>query len=244
MTYNPEQIMIMERLQMGRELSRAHVVQHQYRQRFAQASDYRNALWSVLCKNFFQRYVDGAATLLDLGCGWGEFSNNIVAGKKYAIDMNPDAANHLRDNVELILQDCSQPWPLPWPWPDNSLDVVFTSNFLEHLPDKSSIELTIASVKRYLKPGGVFIALGPNVRLLPGAYWDFWDHHVQISDRSLVGLLRLNGFSIREQHAGFLPYTMSDGNHPNLLLVKLYFRFGFFWKLLGKQFLVVAVSEK
>jgi len=225
---------------MGTPLSRADVVKQQYRQRFAQASDYRNALWSVLCKDFFQRYVDRAATLLDLGCGWGEFSNNIVAGKKYAMDMNPDAATHLRDNVELILQDCSQPWALP----DNSLDVVFTSNFLEHLLEKSSIELTIASVKRCLKPGGVFIALGPNVRLLPGAYWDFWDHHVQISDRSLVELLRLNGFSIREQHAGFLPYTMSDGNNPNLLLVKLYLRFSFFWKLLGKQFLVVAVSEK
>jgi SAM-dependent methyltransferase len=225
---------------MGRELSRADIVQQQYRQRFAQASDYRNALWNVLCKDFFQRYVDRAATLLDLGCGWGEFSNNIVAGKKYAMDMNPDAAAHLRDDVELILQDCSQPWALP----DNSLDLVFTSNFLEHLPEKSSIELTIASVKRCLKPGGVFIALGPNVRLLPGAYWDFWDHHVQISDRSLVELLRLNGFSISEQHAGFLPYTMSDGNHPNLLLVKLYLRFRLFWKLLGKQFLVVAVSEK
>jgi SAM-dependent methyltransferase len=224
---------------MGSELSRAEVVQQQYRQRFAQASDYRNALWSVLCTDFFQHYVDSESVLLDLGCGWGEFSNNIVARKKYAMDMNPDAASRLGDNVELLLQDCSQPWTLP----DGCLDVVFTSNFLEHLPEKSHIELTIASVKRCLKPGGVFIALGPNVRLLPGAYWDFWDHHVQISDRSLVELLRLNGFSIREQHAGFLPYTMSDGRHPNLLLVKLYLRLGFLWKFFGKQFLIIADSE-
>lgn len=221
---------------MASEKTRADIVREQYRQRFAQAGEYRNALWQVLCADFFQRYVDTNAVLLDLGCGWGEFSNNIRAGRKYAMDMNPDAAQMLNADVELILQDCSRPWSLE----DESLDVVFTSNFLEHLPDKESIERTIEEVKRCLKPGGVLIALGPNVRLLPGEYWDFWDHHVQISDRSLAELLTLNGFSVREQHAGFLPYTMSEGSNPNLLLVKLYLRLRFAWKLLGKQFLIVA----
>ena len=75
--------------------------QQQYRQRFADAGDYRNALWRVLCDDFFQRYIATDATLLDLGCGWGEFSNNIRAGKKYAMDMNPDARARLNDDVEL-----------------------------------------------------------------------------------------------------------------------------------------------
>jgi SAM-dependent methyltransferase len=223
---------------MESEKSKADIVQQQYRQRFTPASDYRNNLWDVLCKDFFQPYIASGSVLLDLGCGWGEFSNNIVAGKKYAMDMNPDAADRLNDDVELILQDCSQTWPLQ----DDSLDVLFTSNFLEHLPDKLHVERTIAEARRCLKPGGVLIALGPNVRLLPGAYWDFWDHHVHISDRSLAELLTLNGFAIREQHAGFLPYTMSDGKNPNLLLVKLYLRLRFVWKFLGKQFLIIAKS--
>ena len=164
--------------------------------------------------------MDEDAVILDLGCGWGEFSNNILARKKYAMDLNPDTAEHLNANVELIAQDCAQTWPLA----DRSLDVVFTSNFLEHLPRKLDIERTVDEVRRCLKPGGIFIALGPNVRLLPGEYWDFWDHHVQISDRSLAELLTMNGFNIVEQHAGFLPYTMSDGRQPNLLLVKLYLK--------------------
>ena len=224
---------------MGSEKSKADVVQQQYRQRFSKAEDYRNALWSVLCSDFFQSYIDPQSVLLDLGCGWGEFSNNILARKKYAMDMNPDAADRLNTDVELILQDCSEPWPLE----SGSLDVVFTSNFLEHLPHKSSVERTMAEVKRCLKPGGTFIALGPNVRLLPGDYWDFWDHHVHISDRSLVELLGMNGFLIREQHAGFLPYTMSDGSNPNLWLVKLYLRLRFVWKFMGKQFFIVATAE-
>tara|TARA_R110002049_G_scaffold49267_20_gene141233 strand:+ start:1341 stop:2018 length:678 start_codon:yes stop_codon:yes gene_type:complete len=221
---------------MDSEMSREEVVQLQYRQRFSQATDYRNALWSVLCSHFFQRYIDRQSVVLDLGCGWGEFSNNIAARKKYAMDMNPDAAERLNKDVELFSQDCSRPWPLE----DRSLDVVFTSNFLEHLPDKNHVESTIAEVKRCLKPGGRLIAIGPNVRLLPGAYWDFWDHHVHISDRSLAELLGMNGFEVTEQEAAFLPYTMSGGKQPNLLLVKLYVRFRLFWKLFGKQFLVVA----
>lgn len=224
---------------MGVEKSREDIAQLQYRQRFSQAKDYRAALWGVLCREFFQRYIDRGSALLDLGCGWGEFSNNIVARKKYAMDMNPDAALWLNDDVELLLQDCSQPWPLA----SGSLDVVFTSNFLEHLPGKSHVESTIAEVKRCLKPGGVFIAIGPNVRLVPGEYWDFWDHHVHISDRSLAELLTMNGFNVAERHAAFLPYTMSDGNHPSLLLVKLYLRMRFAWSLFGKQFLVVASAE-
>jgi len=224
---------------METEGSRADIVQQQYRQRFSGATDYRDALWRVLCDEFFQSYIDPQAVLLDLGCGWGEFSNNIRAGRKYAMDMNPDAAARLRSDVELVLQDCSLPWPLA----DNSLDVVFTSNFLEHLPSKAHIERTVAEIKRCLRPGGTVIALGPNVRLVPGAYWDFWDHHVHISDRSLAELLVMNGFRVREQHAGFLPYTMSDGSTPSLWLVKLYLRIRLAWRIMGKQFLIVATSE-
>jgi SAM-dependent methyltransferase len=218
----------------------AETLQRQYRQRFAEGQEYRNDLWRVLCQNFFQRMIDPTATLLDLGCGWGEFSNNITAGKKYAMDLNPDAASHLDSDVELLAQDCSHPWPLG----ENSLDVVFTSNFLEHLPDKAAIERTVVELKRCLKPGGAIIALGPNVRFLPGQYWDFWDHHVQISDRSLAELLQMNGFHIAVQHPGFLPYTISDGRKPNLLLVKLYLRIPLAWKIMGKQFLVVGNNEK
>lgn len=224
---------------MGSDLSEAEVLKEQYRQRFNPAADYRNALWSVLCEDFFQRYIPANATLLDLGCGWGEFSNNIRAGKKYAMDMNPDAATHLDDAVELLQQDCSEPWPLP----DDSLDVLFTSNFLEHLPTKGHVERTLDEARRCLKPHGLLIALGPNVRLLPGAYWDFWDHHIHISDRSLAELLGMKGFAVREQHAGFLPYTMSDGRNPNLLLVKLYLRLKLAWKIMGKQFLIVAENR-
>ncbi|WP_200821120.1 class I SAM-dependent methyltransferase [Oceanicoccus sp. KOV_DT_Chl] len=141
--------------------------------------------------------------------------------------------------MSFINQSCADSWPVD----DHSLDVIFTSNFLEHLPDKVAVETTIEQAQRCLKPGGKIICLGPNIKYLPGEYWDFWDHHVPISEHSLAELLELKGFSIQQKHAKFLPYTMSDGNHPNLFLVKLYLKIPLVWKILGKQFLIVATRN-
>jgi predicted SAM-dependent methyltransferase len=58
-----------------------------------------------------------------------------------------------------------------------SLDVVFTSKFFEHLSDKPSLVATLSKAFRCLKPSGRLIALGPNIKYLPGEYWDFFDHH-------------------------------------------------------------------
>ncbi|MFT5484731.1 MAG: SAM-dependent methyltransferase, partial [Halieaceae bacterium] len=131
---------------------------------------------------------------------------------------------------------CSELWSLE----DDSLDVVFTSNFLEHLSTKSKIEDTLDQARRCLKPGGKIILIGPNIRYVPGAYWDFWDHHIALSERSVVELLELKNFSTETVTPRFLPYTMSDGKQPAIALVKLYLRLPFLWPLFGKQFLVVA----
>src|SRR5690606_19974021 len=102
------------------------------------------------------------------------FINNIQAHRKLAMDLNPDASAHLAGNVEFLHQDSSAAWPLA----DNSLDVVFTSNFFEHLPDKECLSEPLRQALRCLNPGGRLIAVGPNIKYLHGEYWDFYDHHV------------------------------------------------------------------
>src|SRR5271166_3560014 len=64
----------------------------EYELRFARLEKYRAKVWAVLCKSFFQRFIKNDNTILDLGCGWGEFINAIQAGKKYAMDLNPGIA--------------------------------------------------------------------------------------------------------------------------------------------------------
>jgi SAM-dependent methyltransferase len=210
-----------------------------YGARFEKNLDYRKRVWSVLVPEFFQKHIPATAAVLDLGCGYGEFINTVRCGRKLAMDLNPDASRFLDKDVQLLQQDCSTRWPCD----AGSLDIVFTSNFFEHLPSRNALKLTLEEAFRCLKPGGKLIALGPNIRFLSDQYWDFWDHHLALSDRSLVEGLENCGFGILEKHPQFLPYTMVGSRESPLLLVSLYLKLRPAWKIFGRQFLVVAVKS-
>ncbi|HEY4248772.1 MAG TPA: class I SAM-dependent methyltransferase [Lacunisphaera sp.] len=207
-----------------------------YHRRFVRTAAYRNEVWKVLTGEFFSRWVKPHAAVLDLGCGYGEFINNIVCSRKLAMDLNPDAPAHLAQGIEFLHQDCSAPWPLA----DNSLDVVFTSNFFEHLPDKECLNLTLRQTLRCLKPGGRLIAVGPNIKYLHGEYWDFYDHHVYLTETSLGEAMEIEGYQIDVLTARFLPFTMVAAPEYPMFFVRLYVALPWLWHLRGKQFLVVA----
>jgi SAM-dependent methyltransferase len=217
---------------------RAAELTREYERRFAAQAAYRRRVWALLARDVFQRYVPAEGTVLELGCGWGEFINQIRAATKLGMDLNPAASGRLDRNVRFLEQDCTLPWPLA----DDTLDVVFTSNFFEHLPDKASLRRTLGEALRCLRPGGRLVCLGPNIRYLPGAYWDFWDHYLPLTDRSLVEGLELAGFRIERAWDRFLPYTMSQNRTPPLWMVWLYVRLPLAWPLFGKQFLIVAAK--
>lgn len=211
-------------------------LQQQYRARFNDSAAYRNKLWQLLTRSFFQQYIHASKPVIDVGCGWGEFVNNVTANSKIAMDINPDSQRKLAGDIHFLNQSCADRWPLE----TASVGTVFSSNFLEHLPDKTAVEATIAEARRCLAADGVLMCMGPNIRLVAGRYWDFWDHHIPISDRSLCELLQLQGFDIVRCIPKFMPYTMSEGNNPPLFFVWLYLKFPLVWHVLGKQFFIVA----
>ena len=211
-------------------------LQRIYGKRFSANLEYRRKIWRVLIERVFQRYAQPRAAVLDLGCGYGEFINQISCASKFAMDMNPDAPRHLDTNVKCLLQDCSARWPLE----DSSLDLVFTSNFFEHLPDKPALGRTLDEIYRCLKPGGSLIAMGPNVKYLPGAYWDFWDHYLPLTELSVNEALETRRFEVKKCVARFLPYTMAKGPQFPLFFLRLYLAVPLAWRLFGKQFLVIA----
>ena len=197
---------------------------------------YRDRLWKVLVADFFQSWISPDATVLDLGCGYGEFINHVKCRTRYAMDLNPDSPGHLAPDVRFINQDCSQPWALP----PASLDVVFTSNFFEHLPDKLALKQTLIEAARCLRPGGLVIALGPNIKYVQGAYWDFWDHFLCLTELSLAEALANNGYNIRRMIPRFLPYTTVNQPAFPMAFVRAYLRMPWLWPFWGRQFLVVA----
>ena len=209
-----------------------------YELRFTGLKKYRNSVWKILVDNFFKRWIPKNSTILDLGCGYGEFINNVSSKEKYAMDLNPESQFHLAENIKFHEQDCSKAWPIK----PNSIDVIFTSNFFEHLPNKKTLNLTIENAMLALKSGGVLMALGPNISVLNGKYWDFWDHHTPLSNLSLTELLEIHGFKIIQQIPRFLPYNMVRVKKRPLFLVTLYLRLPFLWYFWGKQFFIVATK--
>ena len=211
-------------------------LQKEYHLRFSTSVEYRNSVWKILINDYFRYYIDHNATVLDLGSGWGEFINNICAGKKYAMDLNPEGVRRINKGIDFLQQDCSTEWRIP----TASLDVIFTSNFLEHLRTKDALLNTLAQAQRCLKQDGILICLGPNIKYVREDYWDFYDHHLPLSHVSLCEALRMRDFEVVSVIPRFLPYTMNNGNCPPLLFVRLYLKLPLLWRIFGKQFLIIA----
>jgi SAM-dependent methyltransferase len=211
-------------------------LQETYARRFAGQEQRRKEVWAELNQHFFQRWIGPDDTVLDLGAGYCEFINSVRAKTKLALDLNPSTIKCAAQEVRVIAQDVAQPWDIP----SDSVNLVFTSNFLEHLTSKAQLTHCLLESKRVLKPGGRFIALGPNIRFAYREYWDFFDHYLPLSDRSLVEALEVNGFKSEVVIPRFLPFTMKGRAPSHPLLVRLYLVFPIAWRILGKQFLVVA----
>lgn len=83
--------------------------------------------------------------------------------------------------------------------------------------------------------------MGPNIRYLADKYWDFYDHHLPLSHLSLEEGLAQTGYVVTQIIPRFLPYTAVRTKLPQRpSLVALYLKIPTVWKLMGRQFLVVA----
>lgn len=59
-----------------------------YSQRFSGVTAYRSKVWQTLIGCYFSKFIPENSSVLDLGCGYGEFINNVRAGNKYGMDLN------------------------------------------------------------------------------------------------------------------------------------------------------------
>jgi SAM-dependent methyltransferase len=212
--------------------------QNLYRDRFADVSQpTRAAMWEVLCRVVLQRYVRATDVVVDLGAGFCEFINTIQCGSKIAVDTNPALREHAKADVRVVIGDIPEVLHELTP---GSADVVFCSNFLEHLRDKDAVLAVLHEVHRLLATAGRLIIIQPNIRYAYKEYWDFFDHHVAISHGSLTEALQLTGFVIDELRPRFLPYTTKSRLPQAAWLVRLYLAMPPAQWFFGKQMLVVA----
>jgi len=193
-------------------------------------------IWEVICGDFFQRYVTAEDEVLDLGAGFCEFINHIRCRTKWAVD----ADEHIRENAAPDVEaHCGPAHQLDW-LADGSVDVVFASNFFEHMTSKDQLLATLREAHRVLRPHGRFLILQPNIRYAYKEYWDFFDHHIALSHGSMIEALALAGFTPFEVRPRFLPYSTKSALPQWPILVRIYLRVRLLQNLLGKQMFIAA----
>lgn len=208
-----------------------------YRARFSDADRARkDAIWKVLCEHFFQRYVARTATVLEIASGYGEFLRHIEARRKIATDLNPEAAGFVPAGAEFRLGSATD---LSW-LETASIDVCFSSNFFEHLPSKEVLDKVLGEVLRVLKPGGLYVAMQPNLRYAPGEYWDYYDHVLPLTHLSCREAFAKAGFEVRELIDRFIPFSTASRLPQHPVLVRLYLACPPAWRILGRQFVIVG----
>ena len=206
-----------------------------YGERFSGEDKFRREMWGLLCREFFQKWVDPSATVLDVAAGTCDFVNSIDARERIAIDLNPALVDFAGPGVRTIIGKADDMTDVP----DDSVDVVFVSNFFEHI-DRDTILRVMSEVRRVLRPGGKFLILQPNVRFCAKDYWMFFDHVTPVDDRALVEAFNLTGFKLVHLVERFLPFTAKSRLPQNLTLVRAYLKFPLAWRVLGAQSFLVA----
>lgn len=103
-------------------------------------------------------WLDTTSQVLDFGCGVGGlrdiFDFRDRAGKVAGVDVDPAAkSNPFLHDFRLIESDGRIPYP------DETFDLVYSVNVLEHVRDPESC---FREVRRVLKSGGRFMAKTPN----------------------------------------------------------------------------------
>jgi len=190
----------------------------------------RRKVWMAIV-GYLVRFMDrDSSTVVDVGCGYGDFINNAPGKRRIAVDLNPDSKKFLKEGIEFF---CSPATDLSF-ISSGSVDLVFTSNLLEHLTD-SELDVTILEFRRILKAGGLLITMQPNFYYAYREYFDDYTHKKIFSHESLVDLFLANGFGLIKMEKRFLPFSLKSKLPKSYWLTKLYL--ASFYRPFAKQML-------
>lgn len=192
----------------------------------------RTKVWKAIVK-YLEKYIGvGTGTIIDIGCGYGDFINNVEAKSKFAIDLNPDASGYLAEGITFNATKVTDLSCMP----THSVDVAFSSNLLEHLSDAELAEAA-AEFKRILKPNGLFITMQPNFYYAYREYFDDFTHKKVFSHESLVDFFSSSGFELVNMEKKFVPFSLKSRLPKSYFLTKLYLMS--FYRPFAKQMLGV-----
>jgi SAM-dependent methyltransferase len=193
----------------------------------------RDIVWKALWTYFFRHRIRPTDCVLDLGCGYGDFINNVEAGRRLALDLWDQMPFHVAPGVEAHVGPATR---LDW-IADGSVDYAFASNLFEHLPQEAFVEV-LDALKDKLSARGTLTILQPNYRYAYREYFDDYTHVSVYSHISLADFLAAQGWEVTEVRPRFLPLTVKSRLPVSPRLIGAYLKSPV--KPMGKQMLLVA----
>jgi SAM-dependent methyltransferase len=214
----------------------ATVLDRVYADRFSDAEALaKDGLWREVVR-YLNAWIPRDAAVLDIGCDRGYFIRNVIARDAWATDIR-DMSAHVGPDAHFVRADGLK---LLDHLPRDHFDVIFMSNYLEHLPSAQAVIDQLAVARELLRPGGRVVILQPNIRLVGGAYWDFIDHKVPLTEHSLQEAADITGLDTEHVIVRFLPYTTKGRLGGKPWLVRAYLKVPLAWRVLGRQTLFIA----
>jgi SAM-dependent methyltransferase len=196
----------------------------------------RKIIWKEIAR-YLQRLIPNDSKILELGSGYCDFINLIEAKEKFCLDKYINPEKFANEEVTKIFGDFSL---IKNKIKDNYLDIIFASNFFEHIKEED-FEKCLELIKNKLKPDGKLIIIQPNFRFCYKNYFDDYTHVKAWSDLSLKDYLVSKNFSIVICKPKFLPFSMKSKLPKNKILTRLYLNSPL--KPFAGQMLIVAKKK-
>ncbi len=137
--------------------------------------------------------------VVDVGCGSGAFLETLPPCQKHGVDHSVEQLAFARKLGLTVVQSEADALPFS----DGSVDVVFSSELIEHIPREKG-EKMIEEFYRILRPGGKVVLTTPNYYSLWPAIEELWSrtgpidyrkiHITHYTRKKITNLFRENGF--------------------------------------------------
>src|SRR3989344_3355654 len=102
----------------------------------------KRQLWKILCRNFLQKFIGRTKTI---------------------VDVSPDIKKYADKDVQAVIAPIKK---LKNIFPENSVDIIFMSNLLEHLDNKEDVFRLLHEAYGILKKGGRLLIMQPDIALV------------------------------------------------------------------------------
>lgn len=193
----------------------------------------RKRVWRAITEHL-QRYIPKESSVLELGAGYCDFINQIIANKKTALDFDESSEQYKGEDVRFVKGSVLDFVPM------EKYDVVFASNFLEHFTIKEN-ETILKTIYQSLPKKGKLILVQPNYYYCYRNYFDDYTHKTVFSHNNIIDFLRANKFRVNFVKRRFLPFSFKSHLPASYLLTKMYLKSPI--KPFAKQMLIVAEKD-